>query len=246
MERENKKFIHKEKFEGKIEFRNVTFYYPESKVPALKNVSFVIDAGEKVGIIGRIGSGKSTIAKLILKLYEPTDGSILIDGIDISQIDPVRLRKFIGYVGQDVGLFRGSVKENIINRRVGASDEQMIEVAKIAGVDEFVRRHPQGYNMVVGERGSGLSGGQRQSIALARALISDAPIMLLDEPTNGMDQLSEQRILHSLAPVIKDKTLLLVTQKYALLNLTPRVIVMHEGRVYLDGSRDEVLKRLGN
>ena len=244
MERENKQFIHKEKFEGKIEFRNVTFYYPDSKVPALKNVSFIINPGESVGIIGRIGSGKSTIEKLILKLYEPTEGSILIDDIDISQIDPVRLRKFIGYVGQDVGLFRGSIKDNIINRRAGVSDEYMIEVAKLSGVDEFVRKHPQGYNMVIGERGSGLSGGQRQSLALARALISDAPIMLFDEPTNAMDQLSEQKILQALAPIIKDKTVLMVTQKYALLKLTPRVIVMHEGRVYLDGDRDEVLMKL--
>ena len=241
---DNKKFIHKEKFEGKIEFKNVTFYYPQSQVPALKNVSFVINAGETVGIIGRIGSGKSTIEKLILKLYEPTEGSILIDDIDISQIDPVRLRKFIGYVGQDIGLFRGSIRDNIVNRSPGISDEQMIEVAKIAGVDEFVKRHPQGYNMIVGERGSGLSGGQRQSIGLARALISDAPIMLLDEPTNALDQLSEQKILQALKPIMNDRTVLMVTQKYALLKLTPRVIVMHEGRIYLDGSRDEVLKKL--
>ena len=239
------KFIHRESFEGKIEFKNVTFTYPGSEIPALKDVSFVIEAGETVGIIGRIGSGKSTIEKLILKLYEPDEGSILIDDIDISQIDPARLRRFIGYVGQDIGLFRGTVKDNIVNRRPGVGDERMIEAARMAGVEEFVKRHPQGYNMPVGERGSGLSGGQRQSIGLARALISDAPIMLLDEPTNAMDQLSENRILQALKPIMKDRTVLMITQKYALLRLTPRVIVMHEGRVYLDGSRDEVLKKLG-
>lgn len=239
-----KKFIHRERFEGKIEFKNVTFTYPGSEVPALKNVSFVINPGETVGIIGRIGSGKSTIEKLILKLYEPQEGSILIDDIDISQIDPARLRRFIGYVGQDIGLFRGTVRDNIVNRRPGISDERLIEASKIAGVDEFVRRHPMGYNMPVGERGSGLSGGQRQSIGLARAIISDAPIMLLDEPTNAMDQLSENRILEALKPIMRDRTVLLITQKYALLNLTPRVIVMHEGSVYLDGPREEVLKKL--
>ena len=168
----------------------------------------------------------------------------MIDDIDISQIDPVRLRKFIGYVGQDIGLFRGSIRDNIVNRNPGISDEQMIEVAKIAGVDEFIKRHPQGYNMIVGERGAGLSGGQRQSIGLARALISDAPIMLLDEPTNALDQLSEQKILEALKPIMNDRTVLMITQKYALLKLTPRVIVMHEGRIYLDGNRDEVLKKL--
>jgi len=239
-----KRFINKSEIKGKIEFKNVTFTYPDSEIPALKNVSFTIEPGEKVGIIGRIGSGKSTIEKLILKLYEPTKGSILIDGIDIAQIDPAHLRKFIGYVGQDVGLFRGTLKDNILNRNPDATDERLLEVAKIAGVDEFARAHPSGYNMPIGEGGSGLSGGQRQSIALARALISDAPIMLLDEPTNSLDQLSEARVVKALKKVIEDKTALIVTQKFALLELTPRVIVMHEGRVYMDGKRDEVLKRL--
>jgi len=239
-----KKFINKSEIKGKIEFKNVTFNYPDSEVPALKNVSFTIEPGEKVGIIGRIGSGKSTIEKLILKLYEPTKGSILIDGIDIAQIDPAHLRKYIGYVGQDVGLFRGTLKDNILNRNPDVTDERLLEVAKIAGVDEFVRTHPSGYNMPIGEGGSGLSGGQRQSIGLARALISDAPIMLLDEPTNSLDQLSETRIVKALKEVIEDKTALIVTQKFALLELTPRVIVMHEGRVYMDSKRDEVLKRL--
>jgi len=239
-----KRFINKSEIKGKIEFKNVTFTYPDSEIPALKNVSFTIEPGEKVGIIGRIGSGKSTIEKLILKLYEPTKGSILIDGIDIAQIDPAYLRKFIGYVGQDVGLFRGTLKDNILNRNPDATDERLLEVAKIAGVDEFARAHPSGYNMLIGEGGSGLSGGQRQSIALARALISDAPIMLLDEPTNSLDQLSEARVVKALKEVIEDKTALIVTQKFALLELTPRVIVMHEGRVYMDGKRDEVLKRL--
>jgi ATP-binding cassette subfamily C protein LapB len=237
-------FIHRERFRGKIEFRDVTFTYPGSDIPALKRVSFVIEAGEHVGIIGRIGSGKSTIEKLILKLYEPDEGSILIDDVDISQIDPARLRRFIGYVGQDIGLFRGTVRENIVNRRPGVGDERLLEAARISGVDEFVRRHPMGYNMPIGERGQGLSGGQRQSIGLARALISDAPVMLLDEPTNAMDQLSETRILRALEPMLKDRTVLLITQKFALLNLTPRVIVMHEGQIYMDGPRKEVLDRL--
>jgi len=245
MERASKQhFIEREGFRGKIEFKNVTFAYPESELPALKNVSFVIQPGEKVGIIGRIGSGKSTIEKLILKLYEPDEGSILIDDIDIAQIDPARLRKYIGYVSQDIALFRGTVKDNILYRAPHISDEKLIEVAHLSGVDEFIRRHPLGYNMPIGERGQGLSGGQRQSIGIARALISNAPLMLFDEPTNALDQLSEGRLLSHFKEAFVNRTLLLVTQKLGLLALTERVIVMHEGSVHLDGRRDVVLEAL--
>jgi len=237
-------FIEREHFKGKIEFRNVTFSYPDSDIPALKNVSFTILPGEHVGIIGRIGSGKSTIEKLILKLYEPDEGAILIDDVDIAQTDPARLRKYIGYVSQDIALFRGTVKENIIYRVPNISDEKLIEVAHLSGVDEFIRRHPLGYNMPVGERGQGLSGGQRQSIGIARALISDAPLMLFDEPTNALDQLSESNLLQHFQEAFANRTLLMVTQKLGLLALTERVIVMHEGSVHLDGKRDAVLNAL--
>ena len=237
-------FIERETFKGKIEFKNVTFSYPEAEVTALKDVSFVINSGEHVGIIGRIGSGKSTIEKLILKLYDPDEGSILIDDIDIAQIDPARLRKFIGYVSQDIALFRGTVKDNILHRAPTASDEKLLEAARLSGVDEFIKRHPLGYNMPIGERGQGLSGGQRQSIGIARALISAAPVMLLDEPTNALDQLSEAQLMGHFSKAFSGKTLILVTQKMSLLTATKRVIVMHEGKVYLDGKRDEVLKAL--
>ena len=245
MERlDEKHFIERETFKGKIEFNHVTFSYPESEVPALKDVSFTILPGEHVGIIGRIGSGKSTIEKLILKLYEPNEGSILIDDIDIAQIDSARLRHFIGYVSQDVSLFRGTVKENILYRNPTANDEQLLEAAQLSGVEEFVKRHPLGFNMPIGERGAGLSGGQRQSVGIARALISDAPIMLLDEPTANLDQLSESRLMSHFDKAFKNKTLILVTQKLSLLSYVDRVIVMHEGKVYLDGPRDEVLNTL--
>ncbi len=240
----NQHFIERDTFKGKIEFRNVTFYYPESEVPALNDVSFTILPGEHVGIIGRIGSGKSTIEKLILKLYEPTEGSILIDDIDIAQIDPARLRRFLGYVSQDVSLFRGTVKDNILHRNPTASDETLLEVAQLSGADEFIKRHPLGFNMPVGERGHGLSGGQRQSIGIARALISGAPVMLLDEPTANLDQLSETRLMSHFSKAFENKTLILVTQKLQLLAHVTRVIVMHEGKVYLDGPRDEVLNTL--
>lgn len=245
MERlQDQHFIERETFKGKIEFKDVTFSYPDSDFPALKNVSFVIHPGEHVGIIGRIGSGKSTIEKLILKLYDPDEGSIFIDGVDIMQIDPARLRKFIGYVSQDITLFRGTVKDNILHRAPISSDERLLEVAHLSGVDEFIKRHPLGYNMPIGERGQGVSGGQRQSIGIARALISDAPIMLMDEPTNALDQLSETQLMGHFTEAFSGKSLILVTQKLSLLTATPRVIVMHEGKVYLDGKRNDVLKAL--
>jgi len=237
-------FLEREAFKGKVEFKNVSFSYPESEVKALDDVSFTIEAGEHVSIIGRIGSGKSTIEKLILKLYEVDEGSILIDDVDILQIDPARLRNFIGYVSQDIALFRGTVKENILYRSPVSNDEELLKVAHLSGVDEFVKRHPLGYDMPIGERGQGVSGGQRQSIGIARALISNAPLMLLDEPTNALDQLSESQIMSYFGEVFKNKTLILVTQKLGLLSSTPRVIVMSEGRVYLDGKREEVLKVL--
>jgi ATP-binding cassette subfamily C protein LapB len=237
-------FIERDRFEGKIEFRNVTFTYPDSDVPALKDVSFTVMPGEHIAIIGRIGSGKSTIEKLILKLYDPDSGSILIDDIDISQIDPARLRRFIGYVPQEVHLFKGTIKDNILARVPNATDEELLRAAHLSGADEFIKRHPMGFNMPVGERGQGLSGGQRQSIGIARALISDAPIMLLDEPTANLDQLSETKLMSHFHEAFKDKTLILVTQKLTLLPYVSRVIVMHEGKVYMDGPRDDVLKAL--
>ncbi len=242
---DGQRFLQRKELKGKIEFRNVSFSYPNTEHPALVDVSFVINPGEHVGIIGRIGSGKSTIEKLILKLYDPDEGSILIDDIDIAQIDPAQLREQIGYVSQDISLFRGTLKENILHRNPTVSDEKLLQAAVISGVDEFARRHPQGYGMPIGERSQGLSGGQRQSIGIARALISDAPLMLLDEPTNALDQLSEANLLNHLKTAFHGKkTVLLVTQKLGLLEITPRVIVMNEGKVYLDGNREAVLKSL--
>ncbi len=247
MERlESQHFMERDEFKGKIEFRNVVFTYPDTEVPALNDVSFVINPGESVGIIGRIGSGKSTIEKLILKLYEPSEGAILIDDIDIAQIDPERLRKYIGYVSQDVVLFRGTLKDNILHGSLGANDEKLLEVATLSGVDDFVRRHPMGYNMPIGERGQGVSGGQRQSIGIARALVSDAPVMLLDEPTNALDPTSETKLMGHFHKAFKNKTLILVTQKLPILKNVERIIVMHMGRVYLDGQRNAVLKALNS
>ncbi|MBU0721199.1 type I secretion system permease/ATPase [bacterium] len=239
-----KKFVERPDFTGHIEFNDVTFTYPGSEVPSLKNVSFIIKPGEHVAIIGRIGSGKSTIEKLILGLFEPDSGQILIDGIEIRQIDPADLRKHMGYVSQDVTLFRGTVKDNITYRATHASDSAMIRAAQISGTAEFIKKHPKGYEMPIGERGMGLSGGQRQSIGIARAFLLDAPIMLMDEPTNAMDQITEARLLDSLNKSLKNKTSILVTQKMTLLKIVDRVIVMNEGRIFIDAPKEEALLKL--
>ncbi|MCS5708071.1 type I secretion system permease/ATPase [Candidatus Berkiella cookevillensis] len=236
--------LHRPVLTGDIEFKHVAFNYPKQDVPALHDASFSITAGEKVGIIGRIGSGKTTIEKLILGLYQSTAGSILLDGTEIGQLDPASVRRNIGYVPQDIVLFYGSVKDNITFSTPFADDTSILRAAKIAGVTEFVAKHPQGFDMPVGERGEKLSGGQRQAIAIARALILDPPILVLDEPTNMMDNRTEELFKQQIQEVSKNKTMILVTHKGSLLSLVDRLILMDNGRIIADGPRDLVLKAL--
>ncbi len=239
-----KAFLGRSSFKGKIEFKEVSFTYPDADVLALNNVSFTINPGEKVAFIGRIGSGKSTIAKLVLKLYEPDSGTILIDGIDIAQIDPADLRRYIGYVPQDIHLFRGSIKENIISSERHPHDEDVIHAAEVSGTASFVHAHPKGYEMSIGERGAGLSGGQRQSVGIARALMQESTMMIMDEPSNAMDQTTEIQLINALKEEFVDKTLILVTQKFTVLDLTERVIVMHYGKLIMDGPKQTVIAQL--
>ena len=247
VEREDeKKFVQRPLFEGKIEFQNVSFIYPGTEKKVLDNVSFTIHPGEFVGIIGTNGSGKTSIEKLILGLYEPTEGSILIDGIDIKQIDPADLRKNIAYVPQETILFKGTLKENITIRLPDAEDEEILSVSHKSGVKRFVDVHPMGFDMPVGERGDGLSGGQKQSISVARAFINDAPIVLLDEPTTSMDSTNEANFAHVLEEYSKDKTTLLISHKNTLLSKTKRLILLEQGRVLLDGKREDVIRQLNN
>lgn len=236
--------LHRPVLYGDMEFKNVVFNYPNQEVPALNEVSFHITPGEKIGIIGRIGSGKTTIEKLILGLYKSTNGSILLDGTEISQLDPSSIRRNIGYVPQDIVLFYGSVKDNITFSAPFADDNSILRAAKISGVTDFVARHPKGFDMPVGERGDKLSGGQRQAVAIARAMIMDPPIMVLDEPTNMMDNRTEELFKTQLTEIAKDKTLILVTHKGSLLSLVDRLILMDNGKIIADGPRDLVLKAL--
>jgi len=240
----SKRFLYLPKIKGDIEFENVTFQYPDQENLALNNVSFKIKARERVAIVGRIGSGKSTIQKMLLGLYSPKEGNIRIDGIDIHQIDPIDLRRNIGYVSQDSLLFFGTVRDNIAMSVPGATDAAIVEAARLAGVDTFVHIHPAGYSMPVGERGEGLSGGQRQSIAIARALIADPPIWLMDEPTSAMDNSSELELIQRLVAHLQDKTIILVTHRITLFPLVDRIMVMDGGRLLVDGPKDKVIAML--
>jgi ATP-binding cassette subfamily C protein LapB len=241
---EGKRFIHRPSLRGKIRFDNVVFTYPGESKATLNGVSFTINPGERVGLIGRIGSGKSTIEKLIMNLYQPDSGSIAIDDIDISQIDPADLRKHIAYVPQDIHLFRGTLRDNIIYRKPNVSDSGILRASIIGLVDQFVNRHPMGFDMPVGEQGYGLSGGQKQSVAIARAFIEENPVVLLDEPSNSMDNTTERLLISRLKEALKGKTSVLVSHKTALMSLVDRLILIDEGKVVMDGPKAEVLKAL--
>ncbi len=240
----NKTFVHRPAVKGAIELKNVSFSYPGQKLPALTDVSFRIAPGERVGLIGRIGSGKSTIEKLVLGLYEPDTGAVLIDGIDVRQLDPADLRRNIGCVPQDIVLFQGSIRENITLGAPFVDDAAVLRAAAVSGVEDFVSRHPSGYDLNVGERGEMLSGGQRQAVAIARALLLDPPVLVLDEPTSAMDNGAESRFIQRLARELAGRTLLLVTHRASLLVLVERLIVMDGGRIVADGPKEKVLKAL--
>ena len=238
------KFLHRAQLKGTIEFKNVTFNYPEQPFKALTNVSFRINAGDKVGLIGRIGSGKSTIEKLIMGLYQPQEGAILIDGTDIRQLDPADLRRKVGYIPQDIVLLYGTLKDNITLGSRFVDDDTVLMAAEIAGVTHFANRHPLGFDLPVGERGAALSGGQRQSVALARAVLLNPPIYIMDEPTNSMDNSTEEAFKQRFQQHLGDKTLLLITQKSSLLNLVNRLIVIDGGNIVADGLKENVIEAL--
>lgn len=242
----NKSFVSRPVLHGTISFRDVGFAYPGAQQPVavLRGVSFDIQPGEHVAIVGPTGSGKTTLGKLMLGLYEPTEGAITIDGIDVRQIDPADLRRHMGYVPQDVMLFYGTLRENILLGAPYVDDEVMLRAAELSGVTRFASRHPLGFDMPVGERGTGLSGGQRQAVAMARALLLEPPIMLLDEPSSSMDNGSEWRLKQSIDAYLPGKTLLLITHRASLLELVDRIIVLDGGKIVADGAKDEILESL--
>jgi ATP-binding cassette subfamily C protein LapB len=241
---EGENFVQRPQLKGDIEFRNVKFSYPNRQDAALEGLSFKINAGERVALIGRVGSGKSTIQRLIMGLYQPTEGAVLLDGIDLRQLDPADVRRNVGYVSQDVTLFYGTLRENITFGLPYADDSAVLAAAELAGMTHFINRHPRGFDMPVGERGESLSGGQRQGIGIARAVLHNAPMLLLDEPTSAMDFSTEAQITQAIGHFAHNKTVVLVTHRTSLLAMVQRVIVIDGGKIVADGPRDRIMEAL--
>ncbi|MCE9680946.1 type I secretion system permease/ATPase [Halomonas alkalisoli] len=243
---DGKQFISRPVIRGEIRFDKVTLRYPEEERDALRDISLKIEPGEKVALLGRVGCGKSTLNKLMLGLYQPTGGAVLVDGVDIRQFDPIQLRRHIGYVPQDVSLFFGSLRDNVVagGGSDGVDDEALLRAIELAGLQGLVNSHPHGVDLQVGERGQSLSGGQRQAVAIARALVHDPQILLLDEPSSAMDHASEESFKASLQSYAKGKTMIVVTHRTSLLSLVDRIIVIDAGKVVADGPRDKVVEAL--
>ncbi|MBR2655606.1 MAG: type I secretion system permease/ATPase [Loktanella sp.] len=220
--------------DGGIEFRNVSYTFPGSTQPIIRDLSLKIPAGQKVAVMGRMGSGKSTLARLIAGLIEPTEGAVLIDGVDLRQIDRSDLCRNLGVMLQDAWLFSGTIKENLQMGFYEHEDAHLLAIARVAGVDDFVAGHPQGYDMDLRERGDGLSGGQRQSITLARALLHDPGLLVLDEPTSAMDTATEKTVIGRLGLWAGGRTMVMITHRNALLELADRVLVLDQGAVIAD------------
>ena len=225
---------------GNVELKNVGYTFPGANTPILRNVSLKIPAGQKLAIVGRMGSGKSTLSRLIAGLIEPSEGAVLIDGVDLRQIDKSDVRRNLGVMLQETWLFSGTVKENLQMGFYEYDDAHLLNIAKISGVDDFVAGHPQGYDMELQERGEGLSGGQRQSINLARALLHNPNLLVLDEPTSSMDTATEKAVIDRLKNWAGDRTLVMVTHRNTLLQLAERVLVVEQGAIVADTTPDKL------
>ncbi|MEZ9597179.1 type I secretion system permease/ATPase [Vibrio sp. 10N.286.46.A8] len=241
---EGKRYIHRPIIQGHIALDKVTFHYPNSPIASIRDLTLNISPGEKVAIIGRIGSGKSTLERLIMGLYKPTEGHVRIDDTDMEQLHHVDVRRNIGCVPQDSNLFYGTVRDNITLGRPLVDDRDVMDAANRAGVTAFTQQDPAGLERQVGEGGGLLSGGQRQSIAIARAFLGRPPVLLMDEPTSAMDNRSEMHIKHQLSQLLPSETLILITHKTSMLDIVDRVIVMEKGSIIADGPKSQVLSDL--
>ena len=229
---------------GGLEMSHVSFRYAGQTALALNDISFTVKPGERIGIIGRSGSGKSTLARLMMGFYHPEEGQVLLDNLDLRQLDIADLRSQVGYVAHDLPLLAGSLRDNLTLGARYVSDARMLEVAELTGVSELARQHPQGFDRPVGERGQLLSGGQRQTVLLARAMLLEPPIMILDEPTSHMDNSSEDQLRQRLQAWVPGKTLLLVTHRTSMLSLVDRLLVLDNGKIVADGPKDVVIGAL--
>jgi ATP-binding cassette, subfamily C, bacterial LapB len=241
----NRTYVARRVEQGSIAFENVTFRYPKGAEDALDKVSFRIAGGERIGIIGRVGSGKTTLGRLMVGFYEPQDGRVLVDGIDLRQYDPADLRTGIGFVLQDTDLFYGKLRDNIAFGRPSATDAEVVAAARLSGVEAFIAGHPLGYDMPIAEGGSSLSGGQKQAIGLARALIRKPKVLFLDEPTAHFDVRSEADFLERLKALGEQNlTVIISTHRLSLLAFVDRLLLFERGKLVADGPRDRVLGML--
>ena len=242
----DRQYISLDQVKGELKFQQVSFKYQQDIPAALKSLNLNIAAGEKVGILGKIGSGKTTTLKLASGMFEPLEGNVTLDGVDLRQLDPNYLHNQVAMLGQAPRLFLGTLRENLdLARQDGFStDQELLLALKRFGLESLIQNHPRGLDMPLGEDGLGLSGGQKQIIALARLTLRSPRVVLLDEPTNGLDQLTERQTLNALHQWSKDKTLVVVTHRTQVLSIVSRVVVIDQGQVVMDGPRDEVLKKL--
>ncbi len=239
----NKSAIRREKLGG-IEFKDTTYRYPEADLDTIRSINLSVNEGEKVAVLGRNGSGKSTLMKLASGLFKSSDGLVMYDGVDIKQLHTDDLSKSIGIILQDVQLFSGSIRENITMGREDINQDDLIIAGKLSGLDDFVTKIPGGYDLQLSDGGKGLSGGQRQSIALARAIVHKPSHFILDEPTSAMDMNAENIFISQMSSIIQDSTMLIVTHRMPLLNLVDRIIVMNEGQIVEDGPKEEIINKL--
>jgi ATP-binding cassette subfamily B protein/ATP-binding cassette subfamily C protein LapB len=231
------------KLKGEIEFKDVSFFYKDSKYASVDNINLKIKAGEKVGIIGQTGAGKSTILRMITGLDIASKGSIFIDGHDLNTVHPVELRQNIGVMPQEPFLFSGSLKENI-ELSYPVSKERLMEVVKMTGLENLIKKSGAGDGLQVGENGSNISVGQRHLVAMARAIVNDPSILILDEPTTGLDIGLEKLLVSKMNKIVENKTLIVITHRFTALALVDRVVVLSDGKIIADGPKDKVLSAL--
>jgi ATP-binding cassette subfamily C protein LapB len=241
---DDKETFHYGAIEPSVTLTDVSFSYPGTDKAVLHDINLKLKPGEKVGIVGRTGAGKTTLGKLCVGLYQPLDGSVQVGDIDLRQMDVADLRRKVGYISQDSLLFYGTLKDNIAFGLPEADDQSINAAAEISGVNDFVRDHPAGFGMMVGERGTSLSGGQRQAVTIARAILPDPEILIMDEPSSNMDNQSEYRLKERLKKYIEDKTLIVITHRHSMLDLVDRLVIMDRGRIVVDGPKKAVLDGL--